>query len=245
MKRFEVSDDTVIGVVGDIHEHDEQFFEIVERFKPDKKRILVSVGDLYDKGFGIDRAEKIAEYFRKLNDQGIGHVVMGNHEFRHIRTARRNNTWNETLKWVAGWPYSLFFTYANRNRLVVCHAGVTTHHTWEDLANNTEIFFVRNLDENGKYIPLKWEFDENGKKILTQKRPGKPWHDLYDGRFGYIVTGHDSQSDGTIKFYPYSCNIDTKCYHTGILSCVVYNNMGRSDIIQVKGPAAHDSENPL
>ena len=61
------------------------------------------------------------------------------------------------------------------------------------------------------------------------------WHELYDGRFGYIAAGHHPQINGQPKMYNYSCNLDTACYHTGVLTGRIFNYKGAVKTISVKG----------
>lgn len=205
-------------VVGDIHENESHFEEMIERTEVGTKRILVSVGDVYDKGEGSHVAERIIDRIRTLQEAGWAYMVRGNHEQRNIKNAKTNgDKLTPQLKWCKKLPLVLSFMFSNQNRITVVHAGVTPHHNWGNVANNTEVMYVRTLDDKNRPIPLVWR-SENGVQKLRPEREGVLWHDLYDGRFGYIISGHHSQRDGKAKFYKHSCNIDTKCYDTGILA---------------------------
>ena len=140
-------------------------------------------------------------------------------------------------------PLSLFFRFNNGSRLTVIHAGITTSHTWEDLDNNSDVVYIRELDENGDYIPLKWKKQPDGRKKLQPKKEGRPWHELYDGRFGYIASGHNAQTDGEPKFFRHSCNLDSGCYNTGVLTAQIFSENGREELIQIKGEAANPGYN--
>ena len=85
-------------------------------------------------------------------------------------------------------------------------------------------------------IQLQW-ISQNGRQILAPRKIGVNWHDLYDGRFGYVASGHAAQKDGVPKFYQYSCNLDTSVYTTGILTCQVFGANGREELITATGPA--------
>ena len=72
--------DSKITVVGDIHEHSEQFFNLIDEIKPDQNNILVSVGDIFDRGFGSGASTEILKTLIKLNLNGSAYMVRGNHE---------------------------------------------------------------------------------------------------------------------------------------------------------------------
>lgn len=225
-----------ITVVSDIHAHSSQFFEMIDKINPGPKSILVSVGDIFSKGFGPEAETKILHEIKRICDLGYGYVVKGNHELKHLKNAKKENRMTDDLRYVDTWPLCVSFQFiSSRNRLTVVHAGVKPSHTWHDLQNNTDVAYIRTLDGDGNYIKLKWSVDENGKKDLKPEKIGRPWGEFYDGRFGYIISGHFSQKDGVPKFYKHSCNIDTCVYQTGILTAQTVNEYGLDELITIKG----------
>lgn len=234
---IEVPKNTKIAVIGDIHEHSQQFTDMVKKISPSYKMWLVSVGDIYSKGFGPSAVDLITRELQDLVQKNIGFVVQGNHEVKHIKHAIRDGKLTEQLAWYNKLPFGLSFIFSNGTRLTVIHAGVKPSHTWDDLKWNTDVVYIRTLDKFGEYIPLKWIL-ENGKKTLKPKCSGCAWHEMYDGRFGYIISGHEAQKDGIPKFYKYSCNVDTSVYTTGILTAQVYSENGKDNLIQTKGKSA-------
>ena len=212
---------TKITVVGDIHEHSNHFFKLLNQIKPNKNNILISIGDIYGKGYGEIEAEKITKKLIEMNKEGIAFAVRGNHE-----QGRLSNQKSECLNWFSTCPYSLPIRFSNQSQVLIIHAGVTPHFTDYDLQHNIQCLYLRNIDNKGNFIPI------------NKKETGKPWHKYYDGRFGYIISGHDSQGDGIPKFYSYSCNIDTRCYETGKLTAIVYGENGREEIITINDKPA-------
>ncbi len=239
MKRsleIEVPANTSIVVVGDIHEHDYQFDKLLDQIQPSANKWLVSVGDIYDKGFGREKAEKITDQFIKLNKQEIGFVIRGNHELKNIKKAKNTDQMTEQLNWFKDQPLALCFVFENSTRLTVVHGGVTPHHSWEDLGTDIETCYVRNIDDTGKMIQLKWIEEDGIKKLRPTKPGGVSWHSIYNGRFGYIASGHEPLKDGKVKFYNYSCNLDTSCFSTGILSCQEFSKDGLGSLYTANGP---------
>jgi predicted phosphodiesterase len=223
---------TKITVFGDLHEHHEHFEKLLAQLDLGPEHLLVCLGDIYDKGHGPEVAEDLTAQLKKLVEQGVAYVIRGNHEQRHIR--RKNMT--PGIQWFATLPTPLPFRFHNGTRLVVVHGGVIPKHSWDDLRRSVDTLYVRTVDERGKYVPLIWK-EIDGKQDLVPAKDGQVWHELYDGRFGYIISGHDAQADGVPKFYRYSCNIDTKVYRTGILTAITYSEKGREGLITIEGEA--------
>lgn len=236
---IKVSDRRIkIAVIGDIHAHDKQFFDLVEQIKPSEKMWLISVGDIFNKGFGEKSTNKIIHKLQELKEQGIGFTILGNHEVKRIRKAAKNSDLaSDELFWMSRQPYVLSFVFSNNTRLTVLHGGVTPKHTWADLRDNSDVVYVRKVDESGDYIPVKY-ITKNGKLEMNYLREGKIWHEVYDGRFGYVASGHNAQRDGVAKFYKYSCNLDTCVYNTGTLTAQIFSQTGRERLLQATGIAA-------
>jgi predicted phosphodiesterase len=219
-------------VFGDVHEHREQFDRLLEEFEKYDNAILISVGDLLEKGFGC--SDYLIKKMRKIVDDGKGYIVKGNHELKVIQRNRKKGKLSNNLKWVSRLPLSLSFNFGNGTRVTVTHAGVRPSHTWKDLETNIEVCYARFLDNKDKIIKMKKKIVD-GRKITYMSKKGEVWHKKYDGRFGYIISGHNSQKDGVPKFYNYSCNIDTACYHTGKLTAIIYGERGREDLLTFTG----------
>jgi len=224
-KAIQVPRGTTLTIIGDIHEQRTHFEKLIKLAQPNETNWIVSVGDIYDRGEGREAGDAIVRALIRMN----AHCVRGNHE--HKRRKREGLSEEECL--ASQWPLSLTFIFDNHTRLIVLHGGITPKHSMKDLEHNSEIVYVRNLDDDNKSIPLK-KVNEDGKWIWKPKRPGQPWHKKYYGRFGYIVAGHDPQYDGQPKFYDYSANVDTGCFETGVLTGLVFDRNGRQDVLQIK-----------
>lgn len=239
MDFIKVPKDGKIIVVGDIHEHEEQLDKLLEEVKLSPKMILVSVGDIYDKGFGIKVAESITDKLKALVDQGVAYVIRGNHELRCIRQAKRKRAMTDQLVWLSKQPLTVIFEFQNKTRLLIVHGGVRPAHTLEDLKTDIETCYIRNLDENGKIIKRVRKVVDGHVYMEDEKPGGKTWHEVYDGRFGYIASGHAALKDGEPKFYNYSCNLDTAVYFTGKLTAQTFSAKGKEELLIFEGSAKH------
>ncbi len=227
-----------IAVIGDIHEHEYQFDQMLTKLNPSDTMLIVSVGDVFDKGFGQDQAESICNKLKILSDKKQAFMIQGNHELKVIKKALKQNKLSPILEWCRKLPLSLFFEFSNGTKLTIVHGGVLPHHTIDDLTHNVEICYVRSIDERGKMIRMIWEKRGDKNILKPEKSDGMLWHEGYDGRFGYIASGHNAQKDGIAKFYNYSCNLDSAIFSSGRLTAQIFSQNGREELIYVDGPAA-------
>lgn len=212
---------TKIAVIADSHGHNEQFQELIAKINPSDKIWAISLGDIKNKGFGIEAENSIIHILQSLNQPVF--ACKGNNELKAVKLARENNQMTPELEWLDQLPVALSFNFDNGTRLTCCHGGVLPRHTWDDLKSNIEVCFVRNINKNGE--------------MCLKDEKGVNWHEIYNARLGYMICGHSAQRDGIAKFYKYSCNIDTCVYNTGILSAQVFSEKGKEELIQVKGKA--------
>jgi hypothetical protein len=225
-----VPPETSICIIGDIHEHPEQFFGLIDQYNPGPQRWIVSVGDVYDKGFGLKAAERITDELICFDKKGFGFATRGNHEYKIVR--KNANYLTEQLVWWGKRPLSLSFQFPSGKIITVVHGGISPQMTHPSC---TEVIFARDVDELG-IIPLKWVVIDGERQLVKSREGGTSWHNLYDGRFGYVVAGHHPQMDGVPKFYNYSCNIDTGVFETGILCGQIINSSGElGDLIKSSG----------
>lgn len=242
MNFIKVPQDGKIVVVGDIHEHEEQFDKLLDEVTLSPKMILVSVGDIYEKGFGVKVAESITDKLKTLADQGLAYAIRGNHELRCIRKAKKNRktrTMTDQLAWFDKQPLTITFEFQNKTRLLIVHGGVRPGHTLEDLKTDVETCYIRNLDKDGQLIKRTRKVVNRCAFMEDEKPGGIPWHETYDGRFGYIASGHASLKDGKPRFYNYSCNLDTAVYNTGRLTAQIFSAKGREELLTFEGTAKY------
>lgn len=230
-----VPKDIKLFVVGDLHEHLNQFQQIIKKVQPSNKIWFVSVGDIFDKGMGISTAHKITRQLIEFDNQEFGFAVKGNHEIKYLnRTSPKN--YSPELIWWNKQPGILHFEFENNNLFTIVHAGINPNiSSWEELQYDGRNYYIRSIDENGEFIPLHRVL-RNGIISLEPVKPnGVTWHKSYDGRFGYVIAGHDAQKDGIPKFYKNSCNIDTAVFQTGKLTGVLVGKNGIEEVITIEG----------
>jgi hypothetical protein len=232
---IDVPKDVQIAVFGDVHSHKEQFYKMINEIKPSEKLWIASVGDWFDKGWNDKDAEEMIDKFMKFAARNIGFSVKGNHDIKHLKAASKDELKSKKcLQWLNGCPLSYTFRFVNGSLLSVLHAGLTPTMTATDLDNDSSVAYIRSIDDKGKSVPYIFKTAE-GKKIMEPARDGRIWHELYDGRFGYVISGHHSQKDGTPKFYNFSANIDSGIYCTGRLTVQIFSEKGKEDLLFFDG----------
>lgn len=244
MKTIQVPNGTQLAFISDIHAHPEQFFKILDKIQPSEKMWLISGSDLIDKGFGEKAENLIIDKVIELTESGICYSVLANHELKCIKKNRKELNPSTQLKWMRSLPLCLSFEFYNNSRVTMVHAGIRPNMTWESLETDIEVCYIRDLDEDNKMIPLIWKDINGAKTLVPAKEGGKCWHLGYDGRFGFVVSGHASQKDAIPKFYNYSLNIDCAVFETGILSAQIFTTEGKlGELIQVFGTPFHPKLN--
>jgi predicted phosphodiesterase len=237
--RVAVPKRTRLAIVGDSHGHAKAFSEAATE-AAQGNYWLVSLGDAYDKGHGEIEENQITSILMEAQEKGYGFAIKGNHELKKIR--QNKNNLSKELLWWQKQPICISFDFWNGTKITVVHGGITPHlKSLNDI--DLDVCYIREIDENGKHIPLVWKTENERKQLVKVKEGGTIWHKLYDGRFGYIVSGHDSQSDGLPKFYNYSCNIDSQVFTTGLLTCFFTDEDGNRDkFVQYKCKPSNPEE---
>jgi len=246
MNIINISKNTELLFLTDIHAHKYQFFEALKKYPPNNNRILCACGDYLDKGFletEKEDEEEICNKLMELQNDSLCFAIKGNHEIKRSKKIKDNT--NTQVNWIRTLPLCLRFSFESGKRITVIHAGITPLMTENDLDKNIETCYVRDIDpETNKMIPLKW-VDIDGVKTLVKEKPGVLWHELYDGRFGFVISGHDANRQfGEARYYNYSCNLDSAVYSSGNLSILIidgFGNIKTKDVIH--GPASNPELN--
>ncbi|WP_106403011.1 metallophosphoesterase family protein [Actinocorallia populi] len=165
-----------IVIVGDIHGCFEELIELLEKVDLRPDDLLISVGDLVDRG---PDPGGVVEYFRERPNSV---VLMGNHERKHVRGVfsyaqeitrlQLGDRYAETVDWMRTLPY-----YFENEQVRVVHAAMVPG------------------------VPLASQREEvlcgstRGERELAALFPGGHWHDHYTDAapvvFGHHVTGRE------------------------------------------------------
>ena len=239
--------------VGDVHGMSDELQSLVSKLKLAQGDTLVFVGDLVDKG---PDSVGVVRLVRELAESGPAEVVLveGNHEDKH-RRFRRNLVVRPKVaadqasaspelaeitdglsdEDVVFLDAAVPFHRVPEHELLVVHGGVPGD--MDEFPDSVE----ETVDLVGKAkrrfsLVLRTRFvSAEGGKFLTlgSESEGDPfWADVYDGRFGHVVFGHNPFLDGPALF-EHATGVDTGAVHGGNLTALVVDAAGVRSFVSV------------
>ncbi len=121
--------------------------------------------------------------------------------------------------------------FLQHGRLTIVHAGVLPSTNLYNLTKKeaAKVMRVRYLDEEGRFVSL----DE------VDIREHFYWSELYDGRYGFIVYGHQPFLNPRVDRFCFG--IDTGAVYGNKLTAVVFKGL-EYRFVDVKSPAYAKSE---
>jgi hypothetical protein len=196
-------------IYGDIHGCLAEWEEL--RKEIPKGAIEISVGDILDKGPYPVEALRYAKKNKIF-------TIMGNHEYKHIRKYWGRKVYldedqkkvypqlkKEDFEFIESMPFFL-----KLNHLTIVHAGITNRIYLNNPPLNimTLLLFLREVDENDKFLPLNHNYPNP-----------RYWANTYNGHEGFIVYGHNPFLKPKIN--KHSIGIDTGCVYGNKLTAVI------------------------
>lgn len=233
-------------IIGDVHGMLPELVNLIHEFNPTTDDQIVFVGDLVDKG---DDSPGVVRFVRELGQRFNVVVVEGNHESKHRQHRKnlRNGKFREgevnditqqlspeDIEFMEG--FKPFHRIPEHGVLVV-HGGIPGNmghfpesiEEFEGLSNNKRKRFLKIsrtrivCRETGKFRPL------------GEEDPSDPfWSEVYDGRFGHVVFGHEPFMDGP-QVREHSTGIDTGCVFGGRLTGLVIEPDSSRTFVSVRG----------
>ncbi|BAF69395.1 metallophosphoesterase [Nitratiruptor sp. SB155-2] len=211
-------------VYGDIHGCLDELCKLREMLSITEEDEEYCVGDVINKG------PYSLETLRYVKEKNI-RCVRGNHEDKLLRyhhhemeriTTSKPNPMHLSQKELEVYRsmeredflfLQSFPLFIQKKRLTIIHAGVlpSTNLYALDKKEAAKVMRVRYLDEKGNFV------------VLDKSEPKKHfwWSSLYDGRFGYIVYGH--QPFLTPRVDRFSFGIDTGAVYGNRLTAIVFD----------------------
>lgn len=242
-----------VCIIGDVHGMIDMLRALVAKLDLKPGDRLVSLGDLVDKG--PDPAGCV-RYLRELKEHADYEVVLvqANHENRHIRY-RRNlklrpkvarqqaesfSRLPELMKELseADWTFLetavLFYRVPEQNLLMV-HGGIPGNMTsFPDTLEETASMPVKHYRNLQQILRTRYVSKDDGRFLsLGKEEGGDPfWAEIYDGRFGHVVFGHQPWFDGPHEFL-HATGIDTGAVDGGELTALVVERCGERSYVSV------------
>ena len=232
-------------IIGDVHGCLRELRSLVDLLRPQPDDEIVFVGDLVDKG---DDSPGVIRFVRELSQRHRVVVVEGNHEEKHRRHRRnvsrgvvREGEVNEITSHLS--PEDIHFMEGfvpfhkvEQHNILVVHGGMPSN--WTEFPT-IEQFKGLSKTKQRKFLKVsrtRFVCKNTGKfRSMGDESPDDPfWTEIWDGRFGHIVFGHEPFLSGP-DVREHSTGIDTGCVHGGRLTGLVVENDGSRHFISVPG----------
>jgi len=251
-------------ILGDVHGMVLQFRDLltkIEEFemnlaadadddvRPVERVSFVCVGDICDRGPASLETLHYCFYFRSLGWHGRERTipfynVLGNHDYKLLRAlgghaVKRTHGLDKTMYQIEGvgapmmkkymefleqTPLTLRLVLPDGREAVVVHAGF--HPSFQTFGSE-RAWGTSHTAEYALFGPVSG-IQPDGMPIRIA------WEDEYKGTLK-VFYGHKVVEGVVPKFTDYTCNVDTGCFQTGVLSAVSFPDL---HILQVYGSNA-------
>lgn len=236
-------------VIGDVHGCLDELRELIGKIGPSQDDHLFFVGDLIDKGPFSSQVVDLVQSIRRNTCRVT--LLLGNHEEkllrwvgheqRCLRQERMNPMFDrfgalaklasdlrdDQLETLASALLWIRISGSGFERpLMLVHAGIEPSLT--DLGDNEQ----HRANVNGKrwrelegLIRVRF-VNEQGMRIRLGDHQlcHRFWADVYDGRFGFVVYGHEPTETGFVRENTYALGIDLGCVYGGYLAAVIFHD---------------------
>ena len=238
--------------IGDIHGMLDQLNSLIDNLDLQQDDVIVFVGDLLDKG---PDSPGVVSRVRSLSQSNNVVLVKGNHEDTHARY-RKHLVSNPSIaqKMAADKPEivqinnqlsdddidfldtAVLFHRIPSLNVTVVHGGICGN--IKDLP--VSIDDIKSLNSKArkslKLLMFTRHVNVDDHKFigLGQESDADPfWADVYDGRFGHVIFGHQPFVDG-VRHFKHATGIDSGAVQGGFLSALVMGSNGSKQIVSVK-----------
>jgi len=235
-------------IVGDIHGcHSEAFQLFAElEIKDDDK--FISIGDIIHKG---PKEERCISLCKMVED----FYILGNHEEKQLRWQKHEENRQQTGRsnpmmhvedyvqlgvrhsaWLKD-AAKLFhqFEVAGQTYLLV-HGGIEPR--LRSLPEVEEAYQLSKKEKSYSWNMLRTRYvnPKGGMVSLGDEKPeDKYWAEVYDGRFGHVIFGHQPFLErNTPREYEHATGIDLGCVYGGHLCAFIINEDGTTGFHTVK-----------
>jgi serine/threonine protein phosphatase 1 len=239
-------------IIGDVHGMDVELQNLLDVLQPTAEDQVVFVGDLVDKG---PDSAGVVRRVRELAASVPVVLVEGNHEDKH-RRFRRNLTVRPEVaagqaerspelasitddlsaEDVAFLDSAVPFHRVSEHGLLVVHGGIPGDMVdFPETVEEAEALTGKRKKKFQLVLRTRFVHHETGKFLqLGKNAPEDPfWADVFDGRFGHVVFGHQPFMDGPGRF-PHATGVDTGAVFGGSLTALVFDAEGET-VVSVPG----------
>lgn len=238
--------------IGDVHGCIEELNALIDKLSLSLEDEIIFVGDLLDKG---PDSAGVVRRVRELSETHDVVVVMGNHEDTHsryrghlikdVKTAKDMASRKPELPQITAKlseediafldTAPLFHRVPSHNILVV-HGGIPKSKC-SIPASMEEVAKLNSKDRKSLKLIMRTRYVDakKGRFVsLGDEQPGDPyWADVYDGRFGHVIFGHQPFMEG-VEYFEHATGIDTGAVFGGTLTALVLESDGSRSVVSVE-----------
>lgn len=230
--------------IGDVHGCIEELENLLQKLYLVEEDQLVFLGDLLDKG---PYSHLVVKRVRRLVDRHKGSVLIkGNHEEKNERFRSHLIKGNGRERTMKNHSEMLTITanlneadvdFLNKAKLFVkndeynilaVHAGVAPSITY--LPSDKELRFMskKKLKHFQQMLRVRYVNPKGYMVMLgTETESDSYWADIYDGRFGTVLFGHQPFVQDGPRFFSNAIGIDLGCVFGGKLCAYVFDGSDR------------------
>lgn len=245
-------------VIGDIHGCIQELDLLLEKLSTDSTDKIYFIGDLIDRG---PDSAGVVKRVRQLSEKMNVTLILGNHEekfLRYLKNVENNPSalaqmknvqqyailahqlTDADIRFLEGSYYTKIIDVGSG--ILLLHAGIpatskvdlATEHSYISQTGKPPkglelLTKTRRLDEQGNFLALNMEKDDS-----------PFWAEVYDGRWGFVIFGHQPFIQDHPKKFEHALGIDTGCVFGGWLTALVYSEDQIShDFVSVKAMAKY------
>lgn len=236
-------------IIGDVHGLYDELVALIQALGVKSGDKVIFAGDLLDKGPDSD---KVVSYVRTIeNSTGI----RGNHEDTHIRywsnmdsrpgvarsMAERRPILSTTEALLSEADKDFIrqtvpFVRIPEHGILVVHGGISP--TWEvfpETVEETKTYAGKARHSFEKIYRIRRVHRESFAMLkLGEATADDPfWAEIYDGRFGHVVFGHEVFDE--VREFPHATGIDTGAVVGGKLTAMTISSDGERTFTSVPG----------
>jgi len=228
-------------IIGDVHGMAVELRALVAELALRSDDVLIFVGDLVDKG---PESAEVVRIVRELAERFEVVLVEGNHEEKHRRFRRHlaagstvademtgaeemhritADLSSEDVDFLDG---AVPFHRIPAHDVLVIHAGVTGDmRRFPPTLEAVSRMSKKQRRSFNRILRTRFLSADTGKFLMFgTNAPGDPfWADVYDGRFGHIVFGHEPFLEGPGAF-DHATGVDTGAVFGGTLTALVLSD---------------------
>ena len=244
--------------IGDVHGCIDELNALIDELQLDSQDNIIFVGDLLDKG---PDSPAVVRRVRELSKTHNVVLVMGNHEDTHSRyrghlvknvqtaedmASRKPELAKITAELsdddIAFLDSAPLFHRVPEHNILVVHGGIPKSKRSIPSSIENVVDLSSKQRKSLKLILRTRYVDANTGHFLSlgKEKEGDPyWADVYDGRFGHVIFGHQPFMEG-VEYFDHAAGIDTGAVFGGTLTALVIDADGTRSSVSVPSKAYKD-----